>query len=270
MLINKSHIINLETKTGIYCLNLKRSPERRQMMTVQAEKLGLNIDFIEAIDGQNLNEDALENYNYDLRRRLGHFLKVNEVACSMSHQKALRTFLNSQYDFAIILEDDVKIESNLISVFEACAQIPSWDVLHLGIQYGHDGKYSLGEVLEGYNIFVPRKVTRGGIGLAYSRQGAEKILSLNETIHYQFDKQMALSYKSKIRHLAILPAPISVLDSPSTIGDDRLNRNQIRKKQSLYNKVYSKIVRISHSYGIRVNQFSTYRYFKERLETGRG
>ena len=101
----------------------------------------------------------------------------------MSHQKALRRFLQSDHEFAVVLEDDVTIQPDLFSTFEACANIPGWDVLNLGIQYQYKGRYNLKESPEDLNIFIPCKVTRGAHGFAYSRKGAEKVLLLNETIH---------------------------------------------------------------------------------------
>ena len=252
--------------TGIYCLNLKRSPERRRKMIDQAKRLGLEINFVDAIDGQELNEDTLDNYNHEWRVKLGHPLKINEVACSMSHQKALKSFLESEYDYAIVLEDDVTLSPNILSVFDACEKVPQWDVLHLGIQYNYKGRYNMRSVSDEYNVFVPCKVTRGAIGFAYSRQGAEKVLSLNETIHYPFDKQMALSYKCGIRHLAVLPAPIQAIHGESTIGDDRWSPEQLNQSKSLYNKIFSRLVLISHSFGIRLNQFNNYRAFKRALK----
>jgi len=256
-----SHMKASPLDTGIFCLNLKRSPKRRSYMMSQAELLGLEINFVDAIDGQNLKEDTVVQYNSDWRRKLGHPLKINEIGCCLSHQKALRTFLKSNYDFAIILEDDVILAPNLLTVFEACKKIPEWDVLHLGIQYDYKGRYTLRTVLDHYNIFVPRKVTRGAYGLAYSRAGAKKTLKMNEMIHYAFDKQMALSYKNGIRHLAILPAPIQALDGESDIGDDRLNRQELNQRKNLYNKVISR-----HSVGIRLNQFNNYWFFKRHLK----
>ena len=267
--IKKEDVSRLKARpldTGIFCLNLKRSPNRRRKMISQAELLGLELNFVDAIDGQNLTEETVVQYNSEWRRKLGHPLTINEIGCCLSHHKALKTFLESDFDFAIILEDDVTLSPNLLTVFEVCKQIPKWDVLHLGIQYDYKGRYSLRTVLDHYNIFVPCKVTRGAYGLAYSREGAKKTLKMNEMIHYAFDKQMALSYKNGIRHLAILPAPIKALDGESDIGDDRLNRKELNQRKNLYNKLISRFVRISHSFGIRLNQFDNYRFFKRQLK----
>ncbi len=261
-----SHMKAKPLDTGIFCLNLKRSPNRRRHMVSQAELLGLDITFVDAIDGQNLKDETIFEYNSDWRRKLGHPLKINEIGCSLSHKKALNTFLESEHDFAIILEDDVTLAPNLLTVFDACKKIPGWDVLNLGIAYDYDGLYNLRTALDNYTVFVPCKVTRGAYGFAYSRKGAKKILTMNKMIHYAFDKQMALSYKNDIRHLAILPAPIKALDGESDIGDDRLNREELNQRKNLYNKIISRIVRISHSFGIRLNQFNNYWFFKRQLK----
>jgi len=251
---SNTHLSLEKSTTGVYCLNLKRSPKRRRKMMAQAELLSLKVNFVDAIDGQKLTEETIGQYNFDWRKKLGHPLKINEIGCSLSHQKALKTFLKSKYD------------PNILTVLNACKTIPHWDVLNLGIEYNYKGRYNLGTILGNYNIFVPRKVTRGAHGFAYSREGAIKTLSMNKMINYPIDKQMALSYKSGIRHLAILPALIKPIHGASDIGDDRWSREQLRRRKNLYNKLISRFVRISHSFGIRLNQFNTYRFFNRQLK----
>ena len=46
--------------TGIYCLNLKRSPERRRKMIDQAKRLGLEINFVDADYGAVELRDLIE------------------------------------------------------------------------------------------------------------------------------------------------------------------------------------------------------------------
>jgi len=97
------------TSIPIYCINLPVSHDRRLRMTRRFEQLGLlqSVRFVKAIDGRSHSvDDYLATMKVDPRdagRRL-------EVACWLSHVRALRTFLRetpATAPSAIVFEDDV-------------------------------------------------------------------------------------------------------------------------------------------------------------------
>jgi glycosyl transferase family 25 len=79
----------------IYCINLLRATERKsRIIRDWVEGLGLKIEFIEAIDRRNINKPK------NIR------ISEGEIACIMSHNIAYQNLLKSEYNQAVILEDD--------------------------------------------------------------------------------------------------------------------------------------------------------------------
>ncbi len=63
---------------------------------------------IAAVHGRNLTSDQMAAYDRSAAiRNFGRELHPGEVGCALSHLKALREFVHSGSDYALIFEDDV-------------------------------------------------------------------------------------------------------------------------------------------------------------------
>ena len=125
--------------SNIYIITIKRNLDRQVRITNLLTKHNLQFSFIEGEDGEQLDSGKLKQV-FDAnksRSRLGYDMTKNEVACSLSHIKALKTFLeNDNQDYALISEDDIEI-TNFNSLKDAIDQLPNkkqWDLLYLGYQ----------------------------------------------------------------------------------------------------------------------------------------
>ena len=93
----------------IYCINLPASRDRRLWMTRRFQQLGLlpSVRFVKAIDGRSRAvDDHLATMNVDPKDPRARA----EVACWLSHVRALRTFLRetpATTAAGIVFEDDV-------------------------------------------------------------------------------------------------------------------------------------------------------------------
>ncbi|MDB9782704.1 glycosyltransferase family 25 protein [Winogradskyella sp.] len=123
----------------IYVVTIKRNAERQPRIRKILNDHSLNFSFVCGVDGQDLKPKQVEKV-FDAeasRKRLKYDLTKNEIACSLSHIKALKLFLeNDQQEFALILEDDIDI-LNFESLPLALQHIPdeeTWDLLYFGYQ----------------------------------------------------------------------------------------------------------------------------------------
>ena len=125
--------------SNIYVVTIKRNLDRQVRMTKLLSRHNLQFSFIEGIDGEQLNSNTLKSiFDADKSRaRLRYDITKNEIACSLSHIKALKTFLKDhKKDYALILEDDIEI-SNFDTLKNAINYMPpkeAWDLLYLGYQ----------------------------------------------------------------------------------------------------------------------------------------
>ena len=96
----------------VYVINLDRRPDRRERVFRNLDQIGVEAERVSAIDG-----DMIEPNN-----RKCSLLSVREEACLESHCKALRSFLVTQREAALILEDDVSLSFALPEVLSS----PFW------------------------------------------------------------------------------------------------------------------------------------------------
>ena len=111
---------------NIFAVSLEKDVIRR-------EKLGINPDYIYAVNGQNLDIDKLKkdkivvNNNYNLTK--------GEIGCYLSHIHMLKKALESNKP-VLIIEDDIKLEIDTFQKIKELKDIPiDWDILCIGYNY---------------------------------------------------------------------------------------------------------------------------------------
>jgi GR25 family glycosyltransferase involved in LPS biosynthesis len=96
----KFNVSEIFAEIPIYWINLDSCNERRELMENQFKKHNLKNIRVSAING---NELKLENYNHNN-------LRSNELACVLSHIKAIKQAYDDNCKFAVIMEDDANFE----------------------------------------------------------------------------------------------------------------------------------------------------------------
>ena len=186
-------------KSVIYlCINLPWAEERRRGILAQAEQKGIEIRLVEAIAGKDLPTEVAE---YDRKRRKRIFpedLSANEIACTLSHKKALRTFLESKAEYAVILEDDAVLAENFNEgINELTEKLHGWEVAKLFT--GDNSKlYPLGAATEAAQkagapvvAVFPKKIMWVAVGYLYTRRGAERVLEGLKRFCFPADVEIA-------------------------------------------------------------------------------
>jgi glycosyl transferase family 25 len=101
----------------IVVINLARSVERREHISTQLRRLNLDFEFAVAVDGQNLSGHQMGLYSADAAfTNLGRGLHRNEIGCFLSHVQVWETLVESGQNEFLILEDDVTIADDLVSL----------------------------------------------------------------------------------------------------------------------------------------------------------
>lgn len=160
-------------------INLPQAEKRRRSIMAQAERFGVNIQIVPAIEGKDLDlETDAHGYSHKMRRK--YFTKdllANEVACTLSHRKALEQYLSTDADYLVLLEDDaVLAEYFNEGICELTEHLKGWEAAKL---YTDDGKiYPLCPEFEGAPVqpVMPKKLPWVSVGYMYTRYAAQKIL----------------------------------------------------------------------------------------------
>ncbi len=107
------------------CINLSTSSHRRQKMQGQLNALDIDVEWVPGVAGDQLPKTDLQqlcdlDFQQDVNDR--SFLP-GEIGCSLSHLKAYRFMLSRGLPQAVILEDDVVLDTNLVAVATAVAAL---------------------------------------------------------------------------------------------------------------------------------------------------
>lgn len=108
----------------IYCINLERSPERRESALQQFEREGLDVEFFRATDGK---VEAPE----------GLFITKSEWGCADSHIRVWKDMIDNRYEVALVFEDDISLVPNFTAELQKIINElpPDWDYVNLGSTY---------------------------------------------------------------------------------------------------------------------------------------
>lgn len=215
-----------------FYINLDRATDRRASAEQQAEQFGIHLERIEAVKGSDLTAEDLKKY--DSRRGKKYYtseLTPNECACTESHLKALRAFLESGADYGLILEDDFELSPDFNEgIAWLTEQTSGWELCKLWTTYGKT--YPLHHPTEEkFSLVLPRKKCVA-LAYMYTVNGAKRILESFKTYWLPFDSQLAWYYTMhNIPMCAVLPSIVTVssLGQFSTIGNGAATTDERKK-----------------------------------------
>ncbi|MDP1540920.1 MAG: glycosyltransferase family 25 protein [Moraxellaceae bacterium] len=198
----------------IFVVSLKESDQRRISVAAQLNKLEIPFEFVDAVRGSVLSPEqrrklvAPEN---DILRVRGKALSDSEIGCALSHLVVYQTMQDSNIEYAIVLEDDVKVVGDIQKVTQSLIQkkpsyvllgypkLTDFEVKHfewldpIKKMGGMLGKYSYGK--------TTRTGELGTVGYLISKQAAKKILLMNSPVVTVSDDQPYFSQHIDFWHL---------------------------------------------------------------------
>jgi len=146
-------------------------------MQAQLSGLGIPFEAVPAIDAQEMTREALEA-QFLKDGPLGELSK-GDMACTLSHLKALQTFLDTGDTHAIVLEDDIVLSKDSAKWMTESSWIPAGADLVKLERFGPKGQRI---VVSDHRSVGDRKLARlfskhcGGAAYIVSRHAARLIL----------------------------------------------------------------------------------------------
>jgi len=174
----------------IYWINLDRATERRNNMEkILEDPVFGNIEKIRypAIDGNIKNfQDIIMKTIYP--RNYSSSNTNQEYACLFSHLNVIKNFSNSNYNVALIFEDDMSLEykkywkENVRQIMENAPK--DWEIIQLG--------YTVGDKIpeELYTLNIERKFYGTGSYLIKKSAAKKLIEDLNKGDKYMLNKSI--------------------------------------------------------------------------------
>ena len=122
-----------------FLINLDRSQDRLVSSQLYLSAAGISFVRVAAVDGRSLSLDRLKDYSENMARTtFGRTLTLGELGCFLSHIKCAEAFLKSGAKYGLVLEDDLKCETNLGRLLDALTDFletefeKQWHVINLG------------------------------------------------------------------------------------------------------------------------------------------
>jgi glycosyl transferase family 25 len=106
-----------------YVINLARSPERRAHITAELGRAGVDYEIVAAVDGRDLDMDDPKTIASIAPSMLNSsWFLPSHVAVALSHLRVYQKILADGLDWALVLEDDVIVPTDLGSLAGAIAE----------------------------------------------------------------------------------------------------------------------------------------------------
>jgi glycosyl transferase family 25 len=223
----------------IYVINLDRDVERMASIRANLDTLGLPFERLPAVMGKDVPEweKLVDLRTYAWRNRLD-MPRAGEIGCTLSHLKAMETFLRTDAPWCVILEDDVEVLPTCAEVLRSLTEKDDWDLVKL-FNF-HAGRPVRKRALAGgHKLVVHLTRTTSSAAYVVNRRAAETLLRSMRPITEQVDHALDRPWETGLRTRGIRPMPVilaPVAHTTSTIGyqDKAKARRPLGKSLKLF------------------------------------
>ncbi len=256
-------MINNKKKIPVFIINLLQDIEKKEHIKNLCTAYNLSPEFIKAVNGKSLSNKEIENaYSKENAINIfGRELSRGEIGCALSHKKIYQKMVNKRINEALILEDDVEFNSELLNVINTINSFPEkWNLILLGhhsckkrdleTRYSFWGKTRL---TENYVLTRPVECGCGTYGYILTLEAAKIILTniekLCQPIDYYTGKNKSLDLYT------ISPPPIKIHHFLSDNYNSMNERKKLQNNLNLIKKVSTQrhILNFLHLYKIADN-----------------
>ena len=205
-----------------YLINLDRCQDRLAASKQELDAAGIPFERMRAVDGKTLTteEVAQSCSRFGFLLANGRRVKINELACALSHQACYRAGLQSGEDYFAVFEDDLTVNAEAFAfaadlvAHENDPKRPMlWLLNHRNLvpDPGHPGSVRLLDTEDDVAH------TWGAEGYVLNRAAAERILAVADPVRYVAD-----AWPTYARHgidvRVVFPTACAIRDTPSVIA----------------------------------------------------
>lgn len=242
--------------TPIFVISLRSSSDRRKHIEKEFLKKDLVFNWIDAVDGNSLSEEEVNKvYDDEVCNVLyGRSLGRGEIGCYLSHLEAYRRIINDGLSYALIFEDDIFLNNNIINFINSISSIPNNIEMITLANYPNTSKLRKAiNIACGFKLREHVSGIWGTYGYYITNIGAQKICNQSKKIFTPID-HIGRAIGRKINIKTIHPYCLSTevdrisgcLLIPSMLEDERrkLENGEYLYRPSLKEKIKILIKRI--------------------------
>ena len=179
-------------KTITYLINLDGSHDRLASATAQLQAANWPFERYSAYDGRGKALSEFEHYDdAQARRILGRSLLNSELGCYLSHHGCAEKFLQTDADYLLVLEDDMKISADFKNMLENVLHYlhanPRLDWYQINIAAKRKKVAVDIARIDGHTLWHACYFPIRSLGVIWSRKGAEEFVRLGKTMTMPVD-----------------------------------------------------------------------------------
>lgn len=174
-------------KVLTYLINLDGSDDRLKSAKHQLDEINWQFEKFPAFDGRGKNLSSFENYNDQKAKSiLGRSLLNSEIGCYLSHYHCVSTFLESDADYLIVLEDDMQLSDDFKAVttqlldFLYTNKDLEWYLINIAANKKKIAKDIT--QINNHTLWHAYYFPILGLGLIWSRKGAEEFIEKGKIV----------------------------------------------------------------------------------------
>lgn len=142
-----------------FLINLESRPDRLAFVGKQLDDLGLPFRRISAVVGSELSKQ--QQTLFDKKRFVLEQKKepvLGEIGCAMSHRLIWQQVQDDDLDFALILEDDISINEQLVDFLNDASNYKNFDFLNLSSNEPYEpNQDNVNALLDSQIVIRPKK-----------------------------------------------------------------------------------------------------------------
>lgn len=226
-----------------YLINLDGSADRLARATEQLKTAGWPFERFSAYDGRGKELSHFEQYD-DVKARayLGRSLLNAELGCYLSHYGCVEKFLQTDADYLVVLEDDMKIADNFSQELQHVLnyldqhQDLDWYLVNIAAK---KKKFSRDIMThDHFSLWHAFYFPIRGLGLIWSRKGAEEFVKAGKLITAPVDIFFQNWLSQNGKGLGVWPALVKPagLDSDilGTVATQGIARKEKENRDASY------------------------------------
>lgn len=230
-------------KVETYLINLDGSDERLQRAMEQLQAVDWSFQRFSAYDGRGRDLASFENYDdVATQQTLGRRLLNSELGCYLSHYGCAEKFLQTDADYLVVLEDDMKITTDFKKSVEQILlyldqhQDLDWYLINLAAKKKKFAKDIV--KIDDFSLWHAYYFPIRGLGLIWSRKGAEAFVASGKTMTMPVDIFFQTWLSKNGKGLGVWPALVKPagLDSDilGTVATQGISRKEKENRDSSY------------------------------------
>ncbi|MBB5702327.1 GR25 family glycosyltransferase involved in LPS biosynthesis [Ochrobactrum daejeonense] len=228
-----------------FIIHLERAGDRRPQVEKLIEKLPVEAEVVDAVDGRSLDAATIARvYRRSVHKpRYPFQLSTNEIACFLSHRKAWQAIVDQELEAGFVIEDDIELTSQFQTAYAAACEVLSVDsFIRFPFRERETGREVLSE--RDVRIIEPAPVGLGMVAQLVGREAARNLLAATEIFDRPVDTTAQMNWITGLRPLSVLPGGVTEVSA-------RLGGSTIQKSRSLPDKLKREILRPLYRWKIK-------------------